>query len=329
MSEIISSFGNSNFSNFQTFDLNSLENKKNNLQEEVSSGVLSGNYTNLGSNRIENLNLQPTITKINALNNNIKISQTDLSIRQNYVGSLIKISNNFNLLINSFSNNVSQKNISDLQNQAKVYISDITNLINSQKGNKYIFSDINDNIPPISEDINTSSLNKEIKSIVNNYSGKNSNSILSLAQQAVQNSPKNKPFSSSVMSFPNANIKMPSNSESIIKNLFSNLMIVSSVNVGKLKENYNPLLKEVLSSNSKVIQGLENINGSMGIEQNNLQHQSSLLSQNKDILTSQLNSTRDADLATVSVQLNDINNQLQASYSLIAKMSDFSLTRYL
>ena len=67
----------------------------------------------------------------------------------------------------------------------------------------------------------------------------------------------------------------------------------------------------------------------LGQTQDRLTSQASDLSLTSDALTQQLGSIKDSDPALLSTQLTDTQNQLQASYSLIADMKGMTLAAYL
>lgn len=121
-----------------------------------------------------------------------------------------------------------------------------------------------------------------------------------------------------------------SSTTSPIRGLVRNLMIVASLGDSySSSTDYSQLVSGLENSMSAVTSGLGDLSGVVGVQQNSLTAQSSMLSQMSDALTNQLGNTKNADLAAVSTQITATNNQLEASYSLIADMKGMTLASYL
>ena len=78
-----------------------------------------------------------------------------------------------------------------------------------------------------------------------------------------------------------------------------------------------------------VTAGLANLSGSLGGQQTMLTNQSTGLSDMSDALNTQINTVMDADTATVRTQQVALQNQLTASYNLIADEKTLSLADYI
>ncbi|KXV65769.1 flagellar biosynthesis protein FlgL, partial [Gluconobacter japonicus] len=82
MTGTVTSFGYGGVSFQQTLNLTSLSQKKDGLQAQASTGVLSDSYAGLGNSRAQALALQPAITQISAWSGNITTVQNRLTTTQ-------------------------------------------------------------------------------------------------------------------------------------------------------------------------------------------------------------------------------------------------------
>ncbi|NHN87281.1 flagellar biosynthesis protein FlgL [Acetobacter conturbans] len=120
---------------------------------------------------------------------------------------------------------------------------------------------------------------------------------------------------------------------STIRDLMRNLMIVASLgSADTSSSNFSDLVSQLQSSTSTISTQLTDEEGSLGITQNSLTNQSSSLSTMSVMLTSQLSNVKElssSDLAAISVQTTTVQEQLEASYTLIADMKGMTLASYM
>ena len=89
------------------------------------------------------------------------------------------------------------------------------------------------------------------------------------------------------------------------------------------------LVQDTSTQMATVSAGLGLAVSSLGQTQNSLTSHNASLGEMSDALVKQLGAVKDSDPASLSAQLTATQNQLQASYSLIADMKGMSLASYL
>ena len=355
MTGITASFGYGGLSNQQTLNLASLSQIKDNLQEQASTGVKSSNYAQLGETRAQALALQPAITQVSSWNSNVTMAQNRLTVTQSTVSQIATIADNLNDTLSTLVGNVSPTAVSSASEQAKSYLSSLGNLLNTQEGGSYIFSGLQSSTAPVSTSLSSSSLASSIQETVKSMGNGSASDVLSETLSLAKDTSQNQPFSAALSTDPvtaaqqklkitvgtnqtvsagivatEGSTSSETSTGSPIRDLMRNLMVVASLSSDDAgTTDYTQLVQGLQTTNTGVTEGLSDISGSLGIQQNSLTSQSTMLAQMKAALTTQLGTAKDADLAQVSVQLNDTSNQLQASYSIIANMKGMTLASYL
>ncbi|BCK75351.1 flagellar hook-associated protein FlgL [Acetobacter aceti NRIC 0242] len=115
-----------------------------------------------------------------------------------------------------------------------------------------------------------------------------------------------------------------------IRDLMRNLMIVASLgNADTSSSNFSDLVDQLKASTSTVGTELSNQVSSLALTQNSLTAQSTNLSTMSTMLTSQLSDIKDVDIAAVSVQTGNVQDQLLASYTLISDLKGMTLADYI
>lgn len=355
MTGTVTSFGYGGVSLQQTLNLTSLSQKKDGLQAQASTGVVSDSYAGLGNSRAQALALQPAITQVSAWSGNITTAQNRLTTTQSVLSQISTIASDLNETLSTLAGSMSSSTIGTAAQQAKTALTSLGNLLNTQQGDSYIFSGLQSSEAPVSGDPGNSDLASSISQAVNQLGTADASSVLSSTLALAGNTADNQPFSSSLSTDPTTasaqNLQIVtgknetatagivatqgsassgSSTGSPIRDLMRNLMVVAALgSVDPGTADYTQLIQGLQDTNTTAIDGLSDMSGALGVQQNSLTTQSAMLEQMKSALTTQLGTTKDADLAQVSVQINDTSNQLQASYSIIADMKGMTLASYL
>lgn len=117
---------------------------------------------------------------------------------------------------------------------------------------------------------------------------------------------------------------------SAIRDLMRNLMIVASLgSADTSSSNFSDLVTKLKASTASVGISLATEEGSIGLTQSSLTTQSTNLSTMSTMLVSQLSNIKDVDIAAVSVQTGNIQDQLLASYTLISDLKGMTLASYI
>ncbi|QEH95789.1 flagellin [Gluconobacter thailandicus] len=355
MTGTVASFGYGGVSLQQTLNLTSLSQKKDSLQTQASTGVRSDSYAGLGTARTQALALQPAITQVTAWSSNITTVQNRLTTTQSVLSQISTIAGDLNETLSTLAGSVSSSTIGTAAQQAKTALTSLGNLLNTQQGDSYIFSGLQSSEAPVSGDPGNSDLASSIADAVKQMGTDGASSVLSSTLTLAGTTSDNQPFSAALSTDPatasaqNLQIVTGKNETatagivatqggassegstgSPIRDLMRNLMVVASLGSADPGDaDYTQLIQGLQDTNTAAIDGLSDMSGALGVQQNTLTSQSAMLEQMKSALTTQLGTTKNADLAQVSVQLNDTSNQLQASYSIIADMKGMTLASYL
>ncbi|GBR44544.1 flagellin [Neokomagataea thailandica] len=334
--------------------VNTLSARQDVLQAEVSTGVRAQDYAGLGASRTQALALQPAMTQVAAWTTNVQEAQAQLSSSQNALKQISDMSSQFTKTIETLVGTPSASSLEAVSQSARDSLTVLGNALNTKYGEHYIFSG-NTGEPPVNGDLYSSNMSKDIASIVSSLGEQGGQGVLQLSLQQASAAGKNSPFSQALSSAPQdvagranqvqtgpsgtqivgwvatqGGVPSAETTGSPIRDLMRNLMVVSSlghVSVGS--DGYKSLIAGIQVSNNTVNTGLANAAADMGIQQNTLTIQSSFLTQMNSSLMSQLGQAKDADIAMVSTQLTDTQNQLKASYSLIADMKGMMLANYI
>jgi flagellar hook-associated protein 3 FlgL len=117
---------------------------------------------------------------------------------------------------------------------------------------------------------------------------------------------------------------------SSIRDLMRVLAVVGSLDQTDASSGeFSTLVSDTSKQMSSVSSSLTESVASIGQTQAQLTAQSTMLSSVTDALTKQLGSVKDSDAATLSTQISATQNQLTASYTLIADMKGMSLASYI
>ena len=355
MTGTVAPFGYGGLSAQQRLSLSSLSKQHDSLQTQASTGVVSDSYAGLGASRAQALALQPAITQVSAWSSNITTAQNRLTTTQTALDQISTIASDLNETLSTLTGSVSASTLGVASQQAKTALTTLGSLLNTQQGDSYIFGGLQSSEAPVNGDPGSSNMASSIANAVKELGTQGAAAVLSSTLDAAKDTSENQPFSAALSTDPTTaskqNLKIvtgknetvsagmvvtqgtsssDASTGSPIRDLMRNLMVVASLGSADAgSTDYTQLIQGLQTTNAKAVDGLADMSGSLGIQQNTLTSQSTMLEQMKSALTTQLGTAKNADLAQVSVQLNDTSNQLQASYSIIADMKGMTLASYL
>jgi flagellar hook-associated protein 3 FlgL len=327
------------------------------LTQETSSGVVSGDYAGLGDQARLAISLEPQITATNAWQTNITQAQTKLSATQTALTSIGSIATNLQTTLVSLQGTPSATEIATASSTALQQLTQLTSLLNTQTGNGYVFASTASHDPPVvTSDLSTSSL---VQSIMNSVASVGTTGATATESATLNAAGDNTP-GASVFS---AQLSVPATSASAlvpqvqigsglniatgvvatqggasgsqstgspIRDLIRGLATVAGLSsADSSSPAFQTLVSDTYSEMQGTTQDLTAMAASVGQLQDTVTTQSGVLSNTSDALQSQLSAAKDSDPATLSVQMAQIQNQLTASYTLIADMKNMTLAQYL
>ena len=327
------------------------------LTAQTSSGVTSESYAGLGDQAYDAISLEPQISAAASWQTNLTQTQTKLSVTQTALTSISSIATSLQTSLLSIQTTSSAGTISAASTAAKQQLTQLTTLLNTRNGSSYVFAGSASDQPPVSSsDLATSGLVSSIISAVSavGTTGAAATQAATLAS-ASDNTPTGSVFSTQLSVTPTlATVLAPqiqvgqnqtatngmvatqggaasmTSTGSVIRDLIRTLATVAGLSgADSSSAGFQALFASTSSQMTGITQGMAGFAASIGTLQDNAALRSSNLSDVSDALASQLDATKNADPATTRTQQIAVQNQLTASYTLIADMKTLNLAQYI
>ena len=321
---------------------------------QLTGGVTSNSYAGLGDMADEAISLQPQITATKAWQSSLAQIQTKLSITQTALTSIDSIANNIQTTLLSLQSNPSATTIAVASASATQQLTQLMSLLNTRSGDTYVFAGTaSDQAPMASSDLASSNLVTSIKNAV--VQGKTAAEISGLATASF-GSAATSVFSVQLSSaqtvdpatlVPSVQVgqhdtiatgivatqggaSSVSSTGSPIMDLITTLATVAGLSGADSGTSaFQTLVSATSSQVAPTIQGLTTLVALIGTLQNNATTRSSNLSDVNSALTSQLDAVKGSDPVATRTQQVAVQNQLTASYTLIADMKNLNLAQYI
>ncbi|NHO33829.1 flagellin [Acetobacter fallax] len=362
MSTTVGLYGASGTSYVLQQAVNTLTDEQTDLAAQTSTGVKSQSYAGLGDDRAQALSLQPQITAVSTWQTTVSSAQTNLSVTQTALTQISSIASSLQTSVLSLSGNLGQQELQTIAATAKSDLAQLGTLLNTTSGTGYVFAGTDSTNPPVTDasDLATSTLATETASAVSSlstdgaaavfqqatvYASDNSSSTsvfssaLSVSADSVSTSsleskavvgPDGATSTTGMVATEGTEASSDTTTGSPIRDLMRNLMIVASLGSADTSSSqFSDLVSTLQSATTSNSSALTAKQGSLGITQNTLTSQASLLTSMSTMLSSQLDDTKSVDYATLSTQTTQIQDQLQASYTLISDMKSMTLASYI
>jgi flagellar hook-associated protein 3 FlgL len=123
---------------------------------------------------------------------------------------------------------------------------------------------------------------------------------------------------------------LPNANAQAVRDLYSALVSVSELSTGQLSgDTFKALVDKVAEKTSSAVQGLGDMQARLGIAQASLADVTEQLKARKTSLTDAIQRSEQVDTYEVATRINGLTTQLEASYSVTARISRISLLNYL
>lgn len=327
------------------------------LTAQMTSGVKSDSYAGLGDQAYEAISLEPQISATNSWQTNLAQIQTNLSATQTALSSINTIASSLQATLLSLKTLSSASSIFTASDSAKQQLTQLTALLNTKSGDSYVFAGTASDQPPVtSPDLASSSLVTSIMTAVSQVGalGAPATEALTMAS-AVDNSAAGSVFSAQLsVSAVAASTFIPQvqvgrgdsiatgivvtegsvatgqSTGSPIRDLIRALATVAGLSgADSSKPDFQSLLTDTSSQLNTATEGLIGFTASVGLLQVNATSRSSAMSDTNVALRSQLDAVKGSDPVTTRTQQIAVQNQLTASYNLIADMKTLNLAQYI
>ncbi len=328
------------------------------LQGELSSGVLSNSYAGLGDQRYQALNLQPQITAVGAWQQNVTSAQTTLSVTQTAMSSITAIATALQTSLTSLQGNQSATAISAAAIEARSSLNELGSLLNTKDGSQYVFGGNASGTAPVADpsNITSSAFFQTISASVASVGTTSAAAVEAATVAAASDNTAAQSLFSSALSVgasvatrlahtvtvgeqdhvavgfvaTEGTTPTATSTGSSIRDLMRALAVVGSLDqADATSTGFSTLVSDTATQVGSINSSLTDTVAHLGQTQDQLTSQSSMLDSVSDALTSQLGAVKNSDAATLSTEINATQNQLTASYTLIADMKGMSLAAYL
>ena len=327
------------------------------LTAQTSSGITSDSYAGLGDQADEAISLQPQISATAAWQNNLTQTQTKLSVTQIALTSINSIATSLQSTLLTLQSSPSASTIATASQTARQQLTQLTSLLNTKSGDSYVFAGTASDQPPVSvSDLASSGMVSNIMSAVAQVgtagaTATESNTLASASDNSAAGSAFSTQLSVSattaVTFVPQVQVGQnqsvaagivatqggaagPQSTGSSVRDLIRSLATVAGLSdADSSSPAFSTLVSDTSGQMTTVTQGLTALTASVGMQQDNSTTLQGDLADMTTAMMSQLDATKQSDVATTRTQQIAVQNQLTASYTLIADMKTLDLAQYI
>ncbi len=325
------------------------------LTAQGSSGLISSDYAGLGDAAGAALNLSGQVALNASYQTNANQAATQAQVAQSALGQIQTLVSGFaSQLLEPAS--ATQVGLATLATSAGSALQQIASLLNTKVGNTYVFAGQDSRDPPIPDPatLSTSAFATAIQAAVASLdtagasatqsqiltaAGPGATSPFSATLEA-SNLPasadigNSQSVQTSVLADQNANAVSAgtgtTSTGSYTRDILASLATVAALGTSAASDpKVISLLSLTQTTLSNADDALNTDIGSLGARQQSIVSTQSELTETATALTVQLGNLQDADPAEVATKLATAQNQLQASYKIIADLEQLSLAKYL
>jgi flagellar hook-associated protein 3 FlgL len=330
------------------------------LTNQAGDGLVADTYAGLGSGASVSLDLNPEIASMQTWQNNINSVTGSMDVTQTTMTQIQGIASNlYSQLFGLQGTDGSE--VSTIAASAQNALTEVANLLDATNGNTYVFSGADSTNPPVPDPDNilSSGFYTQMAAAVGNLgsAGASATAAATLAI-ASSNAAGTSPFSS-YMSQPAATLQaqMPqvqtgqdqtvavgllasantsvastgsSTTGSYMRDLMRALATVGSLTSAQQSDpGFQGLVEDTMTSLNGAISAMAEDTGVLGNTQSALSTTQTTLADTQTALTAQVSSVQDVNMASTLSNLSLVETQLQASYQVIATVSQLSLVKFL
>jgi len=328
------------------------------LTQQAASGLISNTWSGLNDTAPIALDLGPRIDNLKVTQSNIASASGPAGVTQSAMKQIGSIAANLLAQMPNLAN-FNASGIDTIAASARNDLAEVGDLLNSQYGGDYVFAGQDSSNPPVpnADQITSSGFFLQISAAVSTLSTNGSaTTVAATLTIASLNTVGTSPFSP-YMSQPTTALSAPSvstgdgqsqtlgllasgNSSAIsagssttgsyMRDLMRALATVGSLTSAQASDpNFNSLVTDTRTSVTNAITAMSTDVGVLGEKQANLTALSTTLSDTSLVLSTQLATAQEVDLATTLSNLSLTQTQLQESYQLIGAANGMSLAKFL
>ena len=322
------------------------------LSAQVSSGHVSDSYAGLGAATQTSVDLSPQIGQLTAQSSAIDAVTGQLGVTQAALTQITSIASSFNAQLASL-NNVAPSQIDSVAASARTALQQVASLLDSKDGDVYVFAGTDSANPPVPDpDQITASgfytqIGTAVAGLAANGAAATAASTLSVAasdangttpfsgppgQPATLQLGASAPVQVGVLA--NANTLVTSTGSSTtgsyMRDIMRGLATLSNLSSSQANDpGFTALVQDTRTSLSGAISAIGTESGALGDVQSSLKDVQTQDGDTSTVLSAQVSSVQDVDMAKTISSLSQVQTQLSASYKLISEISQLSLVNFL
>lgn len=315
-------------------------------ETETTTGSLADPVKSLGSQIGLDETLQAQLTTLSNFQTNNTIAQSTLTAAQNALTSMSSDAQNF---VNSLLTSQSTGILSTLQTQARSYLASLTSLLNTTMGGSYIFGGINNSVQPVSN--NSAAAQAATTAAFQTAFGTSpssspANLITPTAMQSFLSGAFADLFTganwssnwSQASSTPTSALISPgqivttsaSANDTGFQQLISAYVSIADLGIGSLNSSTQAtVLSNAQSLMSSGMQGITNIQTTLGLSQSQITNVSSQMQTQASSINAWISQLQGVDPYQAATNLTNLTTQLETAYSLTNRISKLGLVNYL
>lgn len=326
--------------------VSTIQSRLTDAESEASSGIVADPIRDLGSKAGLNQLLQAQSTTLSNFQSTNSIASANLTSTQNTLSSIYSDAQTF---LNALITAQSTGTVSTLQAQAQSSLTALTSALNTSVGGAYLFGGINNTTKPIS-DYSTSAQAATASAFQNAFgTSQSSSSAGSISSSAMTSfltgdfanlfsganwSTNISQASSTAMSSlisPTLSVTTSSSAnDAAFQKLYSAYVSIADLGIDSLSAStQQTLLKNAVSVASEVMQGVSDIQTSLGLSQSQITNADTSLKTQASYIDDWVSQLQQVDPAKASTDLSSLKTQLETAYSLTNSISKLSLVNYL
>jgi flagellar hook-associated protein 3 FlgL len=320
-------------------------------QKELSTGRLANIGEALGVKTSLSIDLR-SATDRNSLQLDLNgLASNELQVTQNGISSLVDLAHNFSATLIGARNALNGQQV--VKDAAKSAIASLQNILNSTHDGKALFAGINTSSPPLDDYLNstpTASKTAVDGAYFAEFGTSQNGAAVSSITPAQMDTFLNGNFATlfnqpnwsanwSAANSQNKSIRISDNfhveasanaNDPAFRNLTMALTMVFDLGSGSLNQaTFERLVDKAVAVASSAASDLGNVSSRLGITQKLLTDENAKLTERSSILNQELVQLEGVDQYEVSTRINTLTTQLEASYSITARINKLSLLNYL
>jgi flagellar hook-associated protein 3 FlgL len=329
------------------------------LTEQASSGLISNTYAGLGATAPVALSLAPQVAGLQQAQTNIAAASGPAQVTQTAMTQIGSIAASLVAAMPSLDG-LTPSEVDTVAATARSELGQVADLLDSQYGDVYVFAGQDTSNPPVPnpDQITASGFFTQISAAVGNLtiSGAAATTVTTLAI-ASSTSVGTSPFSATYLAQSASSLTPPavatgdgqsrtlglvagvnigpvstgtSTTGSYMLDLMRALATVGSLSSSQVNDpNFAALVSDTQTSINGAVTAMNTDVGILGEQQSSLNSLSTTLSDTQTVLTGQLSTATNVDMAQTLSNLSLMQTQLQESYQLISAESGLSLAKVL